>query len=77
MIDIGSPIQIGGIDKIKTIMRQKMQNRTTMKEKDMSIQWESVPSFGYFSCDLQVGDDLIRKARILVAKKGLKTIIGI
>ena len=78
MIDSGSPVTIFAIDELKRIMeRETLQVRDLIKEeKYVDFNGKPLNLLGYVFCELQVGDSYIRKARVLVARKGYKSIIG-
>ena len=78
MIDSGSPVTIFAIDELKRIMkRETLQVRDLIKEeKYVDFNGKQLNLLGYVFCELQVGDSYIRKARVLVARKGYKSIIG-
>ena len=78
MIDSGSPVTIFALDEIKQIMqREKLQVRQMIKgERYVDFNGKSLNLLGYVFCELQVGDQYIKKARILVTKSYTKSIIG-
>ena len=78
MIDSGSPVTIFALDEIKQIMqREKLQVRQMIKgERYVDFNGKPLNLLGYVFCELQVGDQYIKKARILVTKSGTKSIIG-
>ena len=77
MIDSGSPVTIFALDELKSIMKpDKLQAREMIKgEKYVDFSGKQL-KFGYVFCQLQVGDQFIKKARILVSSKGSRSIIG-
>ena len=78
MIDSGSPVTIFALEELKKIMkRDKLQVRNMIKgEKYVDFNGKQLNLLGYVFCELQVGDSYIKKARILVAKSGSKSIVG-
>ena len=78
MIDTGSPVTIFAVDEVKRIMkRDKLQIRP-MIEDELYVDSNGKPLklLGYVFCELQVNDRYVKKARILIAKTGTKSIIG-
>ena len=78
MIDTGSPVTIFELDEIKQIMkREKLQVRPMIKnERYVDFNGKPFKLLGYVICELQVNGKCIKKARILIAKNGTKSIIG-
>ena len=78
MIDSGSPVTIFALDKLKSIMkRDKLQVREMIKgEEYVDFSGKQLNLLGYVFCQLQVGHQFIKKARILVSSKGSRSIIG-
>ena len=81
MLDTGSPVTIFALDEIKTIMKRKiLPVRQMIGERyvDFKNHWIGKPLqlLGYVFCELQVNDSYIKKARILIARSGSKSIIG-
>ena len=78
VIDSGSPVTIFALDEIKSIMkRDKLQVREMIKgKKYVDFNGKQLNLLGYVFCQLQVGDQFIKKARILVTSKGSRSIIG-
>ena len=71
MIDSGSPVTIFALDELKSIMkRDKLQVREMIKEKYVDFNEKHLNLLGYVFYRLQVGDQFIKKARILVTSKG-------
>ena len=78
MIDTGSPVTIFALDEVKRIMmRDELQVRL-MIEDERYVDFSGIPLklMGYAFCELQVNDSYVKKARILIAKPGTKSIIG-
>ena len=78
MIDSGSPVTIFALDEMKQIMKRETLPVREMIEGEKYVDYNGKPLslLGYVFCELQVGNQYIKKARILVAKKGTKSIIG-
>ena len=78
MIDTGSPVTIFGLDEIKSIMKRKELPVRKMIEGERYVDFNGKPLklLGYVFCELQVNDSYIKKARILIARSGSKSIIG-
>ena len=78
MIDTGSPVTIFAIDEIKRIMRRADLQVRPMVDEEKYVDFNGKPLklLGYVFCQLQVGEKVIKKARILVAKEGMKSIVG-
>ena len=78
MIDSGSPMTIFALDELKSIMkRDKLQVREMIKgEKYVDFSGKQLNLLGYVFCQLQVGDQFIKKARMLVSSKRSRSIIG-
>ena len=78
MIDTGSPVTIYALDEIKKIMKRENLLVRDMVESERYVDFNGKPLqlLGYVFCELQVNESYIKKARILIAKKGTKSIIG-
>ena len=78
MIDTGSPVTIFAINEIKRIMRRADLQVRPMVEEENNVDFNKKPLklLGYVFCQLQVGEKFIKKARILLAKEGMKSIVG-
>ena len=78
MVDSGSPVTIFAVDELKRIMkRETLQVRDLIKEeKYVDFNGKPLNLLGYVFCELQVGDSYVKKARVLVARKDYKSIIG-
>ena len=78
MIDTGSPGTIYALDEIKKIMKRENLPVRVMVESERYVDFNGkpLPLLGYVFCELQVNDSYLKKARILIAKKGTKSIIG-
>ena len=72
MIDSGSPVTILALDELKSIMKHHtLQAREMIKgEKHVDFKGKHLNLLGYVICQLQVGDQFIKKARILVTSRG-------
>ena len=76
MIDSGSQVTIFALDELKSIMkRDKLQNREMIRgEKYVDFNEKKHLTFTRVRVlPIQVGDQFIKKARILVTGKGLKS----
>ena len=78
MIDTGSVVTIFALDEIKRIMKREKLPVRQMIEGERYVDFNGKPLqlLGYVVCDLQVNDSYIRKARILIARSGAKSILG-
>ena len=78
MIDSGSPDTIFALDEIKQIMKRETLPVRKMIEGEKYVDFNGNPLnlLGYVFCELQVGNQYLKKARILIAKKGTKSIVG-
>ena len=78
MIDTGSPVTIFGLDEIKSIMKRKELPVRKMIEGERYVVFNGKPLklLEYVFCELQVNDSYIKKARVLIARSGSKSIIG-
>ena len=78
MIDSGSMVTIFALDELKSIMkRDKVQVREMIKgEKYVDFNGKQLNFLGYVFCQLQVREQFINNARILVTSKGSRSIIG-
>ena len=78
MIDTGSLVTIFALDEIKRIMKREKLPVRQMIEGERYVDFNGKPLqlLGYVVCDLQVNDSYIRKARILIARSGAKSILG-
>ena len=77
IIDSGSPVTIFGVDELKSYMkRDQFQVQEMIEgEKYVDFTGKQLKLLGYVFCGLQVGDRFIKEARILVARKGTRSII--
>ena len=78
MIGTGSPVTIYALDEMKKIMKRENLSVREMVENERYVDFNGKPlhMLGYVFCELQVNDSFVKKARILIAKKGTKSIIG-
>ena len=70
MIDFGFPVTIFALDDLKRTIRESLQVQY------FYFNGKLLNLLGYVFCELQVGDSYIKKARVLVAESGSKTMIG-
>ena len=78
MVDSGSPVTIFAIDEIKQIMKRKILFIRELPEDEEYVDFNKrkLQLLGYIFCHLEVGDSKLNKARILIANKGAKSLIG-
>ena len=78
LIDTGSPETILALDEAKRIMKRDKQQVRPMIHGDRYMDFNGKPLqlLGYVFCELQVNESYVRKARILIAQSGSKSIIG-
>ena len=78
MIDMSSPVTIFAGDEMKRFMRKEELHVRRMVEGEKYVDFNGKPLnlLGYVFCQLQVGENFIMKARILVAREGTKSIVG-
>ena len=78
MIDTGSPVTIFAVDEIKRIMRRADLQVRPMVDEEKYVDFNGKPLklLGYVFCQLQVGEKVMKKARVLVAREGMKSIVG-
>ena len=78
MGDSGSPVTIFEIEEIKRIMKRKTLFIRQLPEDEEYVDFNKrkLNLLGYVFCQLEVGDSKLQKARILVAERGAKSLIG-
>ena len=78
MIDSGSPVTIFEIEEIKRIMKRKTLLIRQLPEDEDYVDFNKrkLNLLGYVFCQLEVGESKMQKARILVAERGAKSLIG-
>ena len=78
MIDSGSPVTIFALDEMKQIMKRETFPVREMIEGERYVDFngKALNLLRYVFRELQVGNQYIKKARILIAKKVTKSIIG-
>ena len=78
MIGSGLAVTIFALDEVKQIMKRGTLPVREMIEGENYVDFNGKPLnlLGYVFCELQVGNQYIKKAKILIAKKGTKSIIG-
>ena len=78
MVDSGSPVTIFEIEDIKRIMKRKTLFIRQLPEDEEHVDFNKrkLNLLGYVVCQLEVGDSKLQKARILVAERGAKSLIG-
>ena len=74
MIGTGSPVTIFALEEIERFMKREKQ----LIESECFVDFNGKPlqPLGFVFCELQVNDSYIKKARILIARSGSKSIIG-
>ena len=78
MVDSGSPVTIFEIDDLKKIMKRKTLfiKELPSDEEYVDFNRKRLNLLGYIFCHLEVGESKLHKARILIAQKGAKALIG-
>ena len=78
MVDSGSPVTIFEIDELKKIMKRKTLfiRELLSDEEYVDFNRKKLELLGYIFCHLEVGESKLNKARILIAQKGAKSLIG-
>ena len=78
IIDSGSPVTIISRDELQKILQYDVLFIRPLPEDENYVDFNKRPVtlLGYIFCELEVGGKYIRKARILVAKPGTKSIVG-
>ena len=78
MVDSGSPVTIFEIEEIKRIMKRKTLFIRQLPEDEEYVDFNKrkLNLLGYVFCQLEVGESRMQKARILVAERGAKSLIG-
>ena len=78
MVDSGSPVTIFEIEDIKRIMKRKNLFIPQLPEDEECENFyeRNLNLLGYQFCQLEVEDGKLQKARILVAERGAKSLIG-
>ena len=78
MIDSGSPVTIIGHEELRKILNYDVLFVRPLPKHEKYVDFNKQPLdiMGYIYCELEVGTRRIKKARILVARKGVKSIVG-
>ena len=78
IIDTGSPVSIFAIDELERIIGKYWVVVREMIDDERYVDFNRrpLPLLGYLFVSIQVGKTRISKARVLVAKKGAKSIVG-
>ena len=78
MVDSGLPVTIFEIEDIKRIMKRKTLFIRQLPEDEEYVDFNKrkLNLLGYVFCQLEKGDSKLQKARILVAERGAKSLIG-
>ena len=77
-IDTGSPVSIFAIDELERIIGKYWVVVREMIDDERYVDFNRrpLPLLGYMFVSIQVGKTRMSKARVLVAKKGAKSIVG-
>ena len=78
MVDSGSPVTIFEIDELKKIMKRKTLfiRELPSDEEYVDFNRKKLNLLVYIFCNLEVGESKLHEARILIAQKGAKSLIG-
>ena len=78
MIDSGSPVTIIKYEELQKILQYETRFVRPLPSDEKYVDYNRKPVnlLEYIFCELEVGGKNIRKARILVARPGAKSIIG-
>ena len=78
MIDSGSPVTIINYEELQKILQYETLFVRPLPPDEKYVDYNKKPVnlLGYIFCELEVGGKYIRKARILVARPGAKSIVG-
>ena len=78
IIDTGSPVSIFAIDEVELIIGKHWVVVREMIDDERYVDFNRrpLPLLGYLFVNVQVGKTKMSKARVLVAKKGAKSVVG-
>ena len=78
MTDSGSPVTIIKYEDLQKQLQYETLFVRPLPEEEKYVNYKKRPVnlLGYIFCELKVGDKYIRKARMLVARPGAKSIVG-
>ena len=78
IIDSGSPVSIFPRDELKEILRTQVLCAKSLPEGEVYTDYnrKKLDLLGAMYAKVEVGDNCIKRARILVAKEGTKALIG-
>ena len=78
MVDSESPVTIFKKDELKNIMKRKTLfiRKVPSDEEYVDFSRKNINLLGYIFCHLEVAESKLHKARILIAQKGAKSLIG-
>ena len=78
MIDSGSPVTIINYEELQKILQYETLFVRPLPPDEKYVDYNKKPVnlLGYIFCELEVGEKYIRKAKILVARPGAKSIVG-
>ena len=77
IIDTGSPVSIFAIDELERIIGEDWVVIREMIDDERYVDFNRrpLPLLGYLVVSIQAGKTRMSKARVLVAKKGAKSIV--
>ena len=71
MIDSGSPVTFFALDQLKNIMKRNTLQVREMVTSEQRVDFNGKPlNLGCVVDEFQIGEKYVKKARMLVAKKG-------
>ena len=78
IIDSGSPVTIFPRDELKAILQTQLLFVKSMPEGEVYTDYnrKRLDLMGVLYCNVKVGKKSIKRARILVAREGVKALIG-
>ena len=78
MVDSGSPVTIFETEEIKKKLKRKTLFIRQLPEDEEYVDFNKrkLNLLGYVFCQLEVGESRMQKARIMVAERGAKSLIG-
>ena len=78
MIDFGSPVSIIEQEELRKILYYNVLCLRPLPKHEKYVGFDKKPldTIGFIYCELDVGKKKIKKARVLVTRKGSKSILG-
>ena len=78
MIDSGSPVTIIEQEELRKILKYNVLFLRPIPKQEKYVDFNKRPLdlMGFINCELEVGKKKINKVRVLVARKGAKSIVG-